>query len=44
MGEEDRIEDQDQKDIARFGRWFNALFGLPFEPGALLSLRPLNAS
>jgi hypothetical protein len=29
------------KDTALCGRYFNALLGIPFGPGALLTLRPL---
>jgi len=32
------------RDIARCGKCFRALFGIPFGPGALLTWRPLMAS
>jgi hypothetical protein len=44
MGEEDRIENLDKEGYFRCGRFFKALFGIPFGPGALLTLRPLMAS
>jgi hypothetical protein len=33
-----------RKDSAHWGRYFKALFGTPFGPGALLTLKPLMAS
>ena len=33
-----------RRDTVRCGRCFKALFGIPFGPGALLTLRPLMAS
>ena len=33
-----------RRETARWGRYFKALFGIPYGPGALLTLRPLMAS
>jgi len=40
MDEENRVENQDQEVYSRCGSCFKALFGIPFEPGALLTMRP----
>jgi len=44
MGEENRIEDLGQKGYRSLGKMFKALFGIPFGPGALPTLRPLMPS
>jgi hypothetical protein len=44
MCEEDNVEDLDQEEYRSLGRCFKALFGIPFGPGALPTLRPLMAS
>jgi hypothetical protein len=44
MGEENCVEDLDQEGYRLLGGCFNALFGIPFGPGTLPTLRPLMAS
>jgi len=44
MSAENRVKDRAKRETARLGRCFNTFFGKPFEPGALLTLRPLMAS
>ena len=44
MGEEIALKIRTRSYTARCGRCFNALFGIPFGPGALVTLRPLMAS
>jgi len=44
MGAENRIEDTGEEETASLGRCFNALFSIPFGPGALLNLISLMAS
>jgi len=44
MGEEDRLEIQDQEGKHSLWECFNALFGIPFGPGALLNLKSLMAT
>ena len=41
MGAENRVEYMARRETARLGRCFNYLFGIPFRPGALLTLKPM---
>jgi hypothetical protein len=44
VSEKDGVEDLDQQEYRSLGRCFKALFGKPFGPAALPTLRPLMAS
>jgi len=44
MGEEGRFEDEAQKGYRSLWEMLKALFGIPFGPGVLLTLRPLMTS